>query len=176
VTITLPGIDPPSISPRDCWRTPRHIVDAALALAGVGYDETLDVACTIYDCATREGLYYDHGHDALAGPWPKRPVWCNPPYSRIGPWAEQWHAHAQTGHRGILLIPLGAVTADYWRRWIDTAPGLAVHVPDRRVAFDPPIGIEPSTPNGGVVLAVSNAPAPGWHRWCVEMPPTGDTP
>jgi hypothetical protein len=166
LALPMPGAMP-AIDPRDCWRTPRAIVDSALALAGLTREETLDVACTSTDCATERGLHYDHGHDSLATPWPLLPVWCNPPYSRIGPWAERWHEHAQTGQRGLLLIPLGSVTSGYWREWIDTAPGLAVHVMDRRVAFDPPPGIDASTPRDGVVLAVSNAPVPGWHRWSV---------
>lgn len=155
-----------TVNLRDCWRTPPVIVEAALELAGVTRHDTLDVACTSTDCATERGLYYDHGHDALAAPWPRRPAWCNPPYSRIGPWAQRWHEHALAyGLPGLLLLPLGSVTSGYWRRWIDPAPGLAVHVTDRRVAFLPPPGIKASTPRAGVVLAVSNAPVPGWHRW-----------
>jgi hypothetical protein len=156
----------PAIDPRDCWRTPPAVVEAALALAHVTRHDTVDVACTSRDCATDRGIYYDHGHDSLGEPWPRRPVWCNPPYSRIGPWAERWHEHATTYRLpGLFLLPLGATTTGYWRRWIDTAPGLAVYVPDRRIEFLPPPGIEPSAPSAGVVLVVSNAPCPGWHRW-----------
>lgn len=93
----------------DEWYTPRWLLDAL----GLTYD--LDV-CAPADpalSAVAAHRHYTAADDGLAQPWTGT-VWCNPPYSQPGPWAQRSIEHAD----GLLLthIPMNAEwCADVWQ-------------------------------------------------------------
>ncbi len=93
----------------DEWDTPRWLLDAL----GLTYD--LDV-CAPADpalSAVTAHHHYTAADDGLAQPWAGT-VWCNPPYSQPGPWAQRSIEHAD----GLLLthIPMNAEwCADVWQ-------------------------------------------------------------
>lgn len=84
----------PAIVDSDAWFTPRWIFD------GLELEFDLDVAAPLeripWIPARHQFTVVD---DGLAQPW-RGVVWCNPPYSDVGPWCRKWAAH----DRGALLI------------------------------------------------------------------------
>ena len=93
-----------TITTNDDWYTPPWIFDAA----GELFD--MDVCAPPPDyprtCPARR--YLTIADDGLSTPW-QGLIWCNPPYSRVAPWADRWAAHDS----GLLLVPASAGTA--WR-------------------------------------------------------------
>lgn len=80
----------------DCY-TPRWVFDAM----GLRFD--LDVAAPIggpwhVPCSR----YLTAEDDGLTSPWEGR-VWCNPPYSNFGPWADRFIAHDRGALMGLML-------------------------------------------------------------------------
>lgn len=79
----------------DDWYTPRWLFDAA----GLVFD--VDVAAPV-DSSRRTcpaARYLTPLEDGLAVPW-SGTVWCNPPFSRPGPWVDRWAAHPS----GLILL------------------------------------------------------------------------
>jgi hypothetical protein len=78
--------DDVKVTADDCY-TPRWVFDAM----NLQFD--LDVAAPpggpLHVPARR---YFTAADDGLEQPWVGS-VWCNPPYSRFGPWAKKWAAH-----------------------------------------------------------------------------------
>lgn len=92
---TLPGSEI-AVTSDDCY-TPRWVFDAM----DVRFD--LDVA------APHGGpwhvpcdRYLTAEDDGLTAPWEGK-VWCNPPYSNYGPWADRFAQHDRMALMGILL-------------------------------------------------------------------------
>lgn len=113
----MTGLDPEQ---GDDWYTPRWMFDQI----GLMFD--LDV-CAPTDPAARScpaARYYTETDDGLTAPWHGL-VWCNPPYSDPGPWADRMGRHGN----GILLAPfshkarwtLEALRAASSVRWIGWA-------------------------------------------------------
>ena len=80
----------------DEWYTPRWLFDAS----GITFDTDV---CAPVDpgfrtCPARR--YLTAVDDGLVTPW-EGVVWCNPPYSRVRPWAERFAAH----RNGLALVP-----------------------------------------------------------------------
>ena len=84
----------------DDWYTPPWLFKAA----GLTFD--MDVAAPVdparRTCPAR--TYLTPIEDGLTYPW-QGIVWCNPPYSRPGPWVDRFAEH---GDGGLLLIPAAA--------------------------------------------------------------------
>ena len=90
---------------RDMWQTPRFVFDY--------YDRRFNFWC---DLAASEGntfcdeYYSEHDHSAFNA---KKTdfalganVWCNPPYSNIGPWVELCaRLSRETGKVFVMLLP-----------------------------------------------------------------------
>ena len=84
--------------------------------------------------------------DGLAHPW-QCAAWCNPPYSNILPWAANALAsEVQT----VLLLP--ARTASPWFRLLVTSPRVSWWTFQGRVRFDPPEGVQASSPRHDSLL------------------------
>jgi hypothetical protein len=60
--------------------------------------------------------YYslDEGRDGLEMTWCGSLNWCNPPFSKIGPWLEKARSSAAQGYTSLVLIP-ASVGANWWR-------------------------------------------------------------
>jgi phage N-6-adenine-methyltransferase len=85
----LPGIPPPLEDDPDRRYTLRHTLEWCKRVAGVDAFD-LDVAAD--DEAHVCERYYTARENGLTQPWSGR-VWCNPPYSDIGPWVRRaWGA------------------------------------------------------------------------------------
>ena len=131
---------------RDTWATP-------IALAGplvTEYRCTLDVAASAKNAKCAK--FYTSGDDGVSQPWPRSEIiWCNPPYSDPSPWVKKAIAYAESGgFRAVLLLP--AMLGVSW------FTSLTMHAEwwtfDKRIQFDPPLGVKPSSSNIGNVLAV----------------------
>ena len=81
----------------DDWYTPPWL----FAAAGLVFD--MDVAAPVdparRTCPAR--VYLTPVEDGLLQPW-QGIVWCNPPYSRPGPWVDRFAAHEGSG---LILVP-----------------------------------------------------------------------
>jgi hypothetical protein len=98
VSGALFGLDPAEVkvTTDDCY-TPRWVFDAM----GLHFD--LDVAAPVggpwhVPC----DRYFTAEDDGLAQDWDGL-VWCNPPYSNYGPWADRFAEHDRMALMGILL-------------------------------------------------------------------------
>lgn len=131
-TLGLPGVDfvPRRSGPaeedavdKDDQHTPQWLLDlvAELWVDGIDVDP-----CWAPGSLVRARLTYDGStpeQDGLAQPWRGRAVWCNPPYSRPGPWADRMAQHAASAidAEGLMLVNT-TTTTRWWRRWRPT-PG-----------------------------------------------------
>ncbi len=119
---------------RDLWRTP-----AALAAYFVKkYALKIDVASSAENKVC--DLYYDEKSNGLISAWDEN-AWCNPPYSNIIPWCEKALA---SPHITVLLLPMR--TASPWFRLLTGDPRVSWHAFKGRVKFEPPRGVEESSP------------------------------
>lgn len=128
--------DSVAITSDDCY-TPRWVFDA------MGLRFNLDVAAPVGGApnvpADRHLTAED---DGLTHPWPGV-VWCNPPYSRVTPWAQRWAGH-----------PSGAFMATYAPEtyWFPRVMGAADAVAFISCKFARP-DAEPIKPRHGVFVA-----------------------
>jgi hypothetical protein len=94
VLFTLPA-DAVATTSDDCY-TPRWVFDAM----GLRFD--LDVAAPVGGpLHVPADRYFTAADDGLAQPW-QGIVWCNPPYSNFGPWADRFALHDQGALMGIM--------------------------------------------------------------------------
>jgi len=131
-TLGLPGVDfvPRLSGPAedatdntDDQHTPQWLLDLVAELWPDGIDVD---PCWARGSLVQARLTYDGStpeRDGLALPWSGRTVWCNPPYSRPGPWADRMAKHAAStpNAEGLLLVNT-TTTTKWWRRW-RPAPG-----------------------------------------------------
>lgn len=98
---------------------------------------TVDAAAT-HDSALLP-RYWTPETDALAQDWNGERVWCNPPYSDVGPWA----AKAQAQQRGVvvMLVPANRTDQQWWHTWVeprrDCGGPLRVYFVRGRLRFHP---------------------------------------
>lgn len=97
-------------------------VKKRLAIVDFGWD----LAATPENAVVGGGYYYTEADDALVQPWNVCQFtphtvwnWCNPPYSRLGPWVEKAAKDSvQTQAMVAMLVP-AAVGSNWWRDWVD---------------------------------------------------------
>ena len=101
---------------------------------------TLDAAASSENakCAA----YFTAEEDGLAHPWSGHRVWCNPPYSSIGPWVEKAWQEMRTGcELVVMLLPANRTEQRWWQEHVepyrDTA-ALSVRFLAGRIRFDRP--------------------------------------
>lgn len=149
-------------SPRDCWRTPRWVVDAAASYCGGPFG--LDIAADADN--TVAPLFYSLANDALsAGAWssPNGRTWCNPPFSRLGAFVSRCLAEVEAGHLDAIgLLTLADVSTAYWRA-LERAHGqdgvVAYRLPIvGRWSCEPPPGVEVSTPTRPMAVWILRRP------------------
>ena len=88
------------------WATPRAVYDALNA----EFRFTLD-PCPLDDSATAGASLW--GKDGLTRLWAGERVFCNPPYSDIGPWV----AKALEASLSVYLVPARTDTK-WWHRYV----------------------------------------------------------
>ncbi len=167
----LPGVDPLEPLDLDSRYTLPATLDWCQRTAGVdGWD--LDVAaCEEAHVAPR---YYTARDDGLQQPWSAPRVWCNPPYSDIGPWVNRaWRAMFDWECEVVaMLLPATRTEQPWWHREVEPfrdgrtqygAPEefsrfrlTTHHLPGRQSFGVPgnPKGVGVGSPPFGVVLLV----------------------
>ena len=79
---------------------------------------TVDVAAASHNAKCER--YYDRETDGLAHPWANETIWCNPPYSNIGPWVEKaWAEHEGTGGGIVMLLPNNRAEQGWWQDMVE---------------------------------------------------------
>lgn len=117
------GVEQTAVTKDDHY-TPKWIFDAR----GLTFD--IDVASPPGGIPWIPKLrYFTKADDGLAQPWEGR-IWCNPPYSRPGPWVDRMIEHGN----GILLACLSK-SAWMDRLWNDTCPIVLLH---NKMVFEQP--------------------------------------
>jgi phage N-6-adenine-methyltransferase len=111
---------------KDEWRTPRWFFDL---LNGI-LDFAVDAAANGDNALLPS--YWDREQDALRQDWSQQRVWCNPPYSRPGPFL----AKAETAQLAVVLLPANCLTTHY----AHDHPPCHVAVPRGRLSFESPDG------------------------------------
>lgn len=142
---------------RDYWETPAWLLDWVLK----NFPCDVDLACTKENCKFPNGIYYPE-HDALKANWHDFGTFgfCNPPYSKIGPWLERAIIHQMEGFGSVWVLP--APNGAQWAKdLINGADELAFIT--GRVSFIHPETKQPVNQNmGGTVIAAYHVNWP--HR------------
>lgn len=78
---------------------------------------TVDVAAAEHNAQCAK--YFTVETDGLSQSWSGERVWCNPPFSRIGPWVEKaWREHEGTD--GIaMLLPANRTEQGWWQQMVE---------------------------------------------------------
>jgi phage N-6-adenine-methyltransferase len=77
---------------------------------------TVDVAAAAHN--TKCARYYDRDADGLLQSWAGERVWCNPPYSDIGPWVTKAWAE-ETAPLVVMLLPANRTEQNWWQDGIE---------------------------------------------------------
>lgn len=76
---------------------------------------TIDVAAAAHNAKCER--YYSIEDDGLAQDWTGERVWCNPPYSDIGPWVEK--AHTSGAELVVMLLPANRTEQAWWQDLVE---------------------------------------------------------
>lgn len=137
-------------SESDEWGTPPWLFDWCSEHWG---DFDLDAAASDSSCLHPN--YYTAETDGLLQPWTGR-VWCNPPYSKAGEFAQRAAGHAQEGGHALLLLP--ARTDTHWfHDWVFGRAAHLVFLRGRIPFVDPKTGKERAGATFPSCLA--------WYAW-----------
>ena len=80
------------------------------------YDFTVDVAANAANAKVER--FIDRAEDGLKADWTGERVWCNPPFSAIGPWVEK--AWAEEGCPLIvMLLPANRTEQGWWQDHVE---------------------------------------------------------
>lgn len=114
------------------WYTPSKYIEAARSVMG---SIDLDPAsCSLANQTVKATRYYTKEENGLALPWYGN-VWCNPPFSLVGPWVRRMirEYKAQTIEQAILLVPNDSTTSWYFPLW-----NYPISFPHKRIHFTRP--------------------------------------
>lgn len=96
---------------------------------------TLDVAASARN--TKCARYFTFEDDGLRQSWAGERVWCNPPFSRIGPWVEKaWREH-ETSNGIAMLLPANRTEQGWWQQLVEPFRDKGPLLPCVRVTFLP---------------------------------------
>lgn len=99
----------------------RHVDDMALpadyfANLNGRFNLTIDVAASLENA--KLDRYYTESDSAFDHPWHGERVYCNPPYSNIGPWIEK--AHSEVAAKIIvMLLPANRTEQKWWQELVE---------------------------------------------------------
>lgn len=118
---------------RGDWATPDWLFDWVndyarfdLDAAAQEHNAKCDQFCAPPDSGGPSGLLYD---------WGGHRVWCNPPYSNLGPWVEKGRSVGATDQDGCALLVPGIFSSPWFYRF---AADYLVVLLTKRVSFVPP--------------------------------------
>lgn len=78
---------------------------------------TVDVAAAAHN--TKCAKFYTREDDGLSLDWGGDRVWCNPPFSNIGPWvAKAWDEYERT-LGVVMLLPANRTEQNWWQQMIE---------------------------------------------------------
>ena len=138
----------------DDRRTPRSLFDPLHE----EFEFTLDVAASADNALCDR--FYDLESDGLSSSWHGERVWCNPPYSAIGPWVDKMlRSNAQLV---VMLLPANRTEQAWWQDYIEPlrrAGKIETRFQRGRLRFDTPDHDYMAQPKGnrppfGVVLVI----------------------
>jgi len=129
----------------DDRRTPAALFDPLHAV----HRFTLDAAASARNAKCAR--CFDAETDGLAASWAGERVWCNPPYSDIGPWvAKAWAEMNDRCRLVVMLLPANRCEQAWWQDMVeprrDRSMGLTTKFLRGRHRFERP-GVP--TPKGG---------------------------
>ena len=78
---------------------------------------TVDVAAALHNAKLER--YFDCGDDGLAQSWNGHRVWCNPPYSDIGPWVAKAWAEHEGAELIVMLLPANRTEQGWWQELVE---------------------------------------------------------
>lgn len=78
---------------------------------------TLDVAAAAHNAKCER--YFDRDTDGLAQSWAGEVVWCNPPYSDLGPWIRKAWAEHVDATRIVMLLPGNRTEQSFWQLMVE---------------------------------------------------------
>lgn len=81
------------------------------------FDFTLDAAASSDNAKCAK--FYTRELNGLVHPWMDERVWCNPPYSEIGPWVEKAWAESQLCPVIVMLLPANRTEQKWWQRLVE---------------------------------------------------------
>lgn len=99
--------------------TPPELVAEVAELIGVE-KFTLDVAASPNNAVAETYYALENGEDGLILPWSGH-VWCNPPYSDIGPWVESAWYQCMNCDSITMLLPANKTEQPWWQNQIEPA-------------------------------------------------------
>lgn len=117
------------------FTTPRALEWVKRTVGVEAFD--LDVAaCAV---STKARLYYSKADNGLLLPWVGR-VFCNPPWSDIGPWVLSAWVQRGSYEVAAMLLPGDRTHRDWWQKLVEPnrdrpGSGLTVHFPPERFAY-----------------------------------------
>jgi phage N-6-adenine-methyltransferase len=81
------------------------------------------------------GKCFIESEDSLIQDWHllDGPLWLNPPFSRIGPWAKKCYEESRKGAEILLLVP-AAVGSNWFQKWVHDKS--MVYFLNPRLSFD----------------------------------------
>ncbi len=105
------------------------------------YGFILDSACTRSNCLCNRGFFHDEGKDALKENWLKHSegdyIWCNPPYSKPGPFIQKAYEESQNGAKVVMLLPADTSTKAFHKYCMQSSEIIFIK---GRVTFNNPNG------------------------------------
>lgn len=78
---------------------------------------TIDVAASAHNAKLER--YFTIEDDGLAQSWAGERVWCNPPYSKIGPWVEKAWAEVDRAEVIVMLLPANRTEQAWWQDHVE---------------------------------------------------------
>lgn len=129
---------------RDDWNTPLWLFNLLHRL----YHFTIDAAAS--DKSHLLTKYWTEREDGLSQSWKGERVFCNPPFSQKAAWAKK--AAEREADVAVLLLP-ATVDQKWFHRYV-LGNGAEVIVPEGRIKFEPPPGVNASSPRFATIVAV----------------------
>lgn len=78
---------------------------------------TVDVAAATHN--TKCKRFYTIDDNGLEQSWAGERVWCNPPYSNIGPWVAKAHVEADRADLIVMLLPANRTEQAWWQDLVE---------------------------------------------------------
>lgn len=79
---------------------------------------SIDVAALPHN--TKLPCYFTPENNGLLQPWTGERVWCNPPYSLIGPWiSKAWEEHEKGCPLIVMLVPANRTEQGWWQDGVE---------------------------------------------------------